>query len=200
MEATAGLAADLRLLTAALDEPDTDIAQGLHQLALDAHTAVCSYLGLSMSVRRRDSVFAFIRLTDGVVAGDIATSLRLTLPGVGGSCDPPMVALILYAGSPGAFVDLSADLAWLTARPLSDFVLNQHLTIPAGSHIGTHLAADSVINQAIGVLIGRGYSPGQADRRLDSQAAHAGTDRHAAARLIVATLSASDVDEDFDIR
>jgi len=128
-------------------------------LALDAHTAVRSYLGLSMSVSRSDPLFTVTYLTDAAVAGDIATSLRLTLPGAGGSRVPAAVSLTLYAGTPGAFVDLAADLAWLTARPLTDFVLDQHLAIPAGSHIGTHLAADSVINQAIGVLIGRGYTP-----------------------------------------
>ena len=42
------------------------------------------------------------------------------------------MAIILYAGSPGTFVDLAADLAWLTARPLTDFVLDQHLTVPDG--------------------------------------------------------------------
>lgn len=104
------------------------------------------------------------------------------------------MALVLYAGSPGAFVDLAADLAWLTARPLSDFVLDQHLTIPAGSDTGTQLSAASVINQAIGVLIGIGYTPRQADLRLDSQAAHAGTDRYAAAQLILATRTGGDVE------
>jgi len=34
------------------------------------------------------------------------------------------VALILYARSPGAFVDLAADVARLTGRPLTDFPLD----------------------------------------------------------------------------
>ena len=200
MNITTGLATDLRRLSAALDEPGADIAHSLHKMAADTEAAVRSYLGLNVSVSRSDPLFTFTCLNDGVVAGDIATSLRLTLPSIGDGWAPPAVALILYAGSPGAFVDLAADLAWLTARPLGDFVLDQHVTIPAGSDSGAQLSAASVINQAIGVLIGLGYTPQQADRRLDTQAAHAGTDRHAAARLIVATLSASDVDEDFDIR
>jgi hypothetical protein len=101
----------------------------------------------------------------------------------------------LYAGSPGAFVDLAADLAWLTARPLSDFVLDQHLTIPTPSNTGTQLHAASIINQAMGVLMGRGHTPEQAHRQLDSQAADAGTDRHAAAQLILAALTATDIED-----
>jgi hypothetical protein len=194
MNITTGLASDLRRLTAALDEPGADIAQTLHKMAADTHAAVRSYLGLNVSVSRSDPLFTFTYLNDGVVAGDIATSLRLTLPSIGDSWAPPAVALIFYAGSPGAFVDLAADLAWLTARPLSDFVLDQHLTIPAGSDSGAQLSAASVINQAIGVLIGFGYTPQQADRRLDTQAAHAGTDRYAAAQLILATRPGGDVE------
>ena len=134
------------------------------------------------------------------MAGDIATSLRLTLPGIGDGWAPPAVALILYAKSPGAFVDLAADLAWLTARPLGDFVLDQDLTIPAGSDSGAQLSAASVINQAIGVLIGLGYTTQQADWRLDTQAAHAGTDRYAAAELILAMRTGGDVEQGFGIR
>ena len=59
------------------------------------------------------------------------------------------------AGSaPGTFVDLAADLAWLTARPLSDLVLDRHLPPPAERGAATSLFEASVINQAIGALIG----------------------------------------------
>ena len=81
-------------------------------------------------------------------------------------------------------------MAWLTARPLSDFVLDQHFSVPAGSDTGTTLRTVSVINQAIGVLIGRGYTLKQAHRELDIQADGAGTDRHIAAQFILDTLTA----------
>ena len=102
------------------------------------------------------------------------------------------VALIFYARTPGTFVDLAADLAWLTGRPPSDFALDQHLSVPAGSDAGTSLRAASVINQAIGVLIGRGYTPRQAHSKLDTQADRAGTDRYTAAQFILDTLTAED--------
>lgn len=50
----------------------------------------------------------------------------------------------------------------------------------------------SVINQAIGVLIGRGHTPAQARRELDTQADRGGTDRHTAARFILDTLAVKD--------
>jgi hypothetical protein len=185
---TAALAADLRRLTAALDEPGADIAASLRQLAADTLAAIPSFLGLSVILNRSDRLFTFTYLTDGVAADDVRTSLRATVRGVSDGRAPPREAIILYAGSPGTFVDLAADLAWLTARPHGDFALDQDLTIPTGSLTGTPLAAESVINQAIGVLIGRGHTPEQAHRELDTQAVVSGTDRPSVARLVLATL------------
>jgi hypothetical protein len=185
---TAALAADLRLLTTALDEPDADIAGSLRRLAADTAAAIPSYLGLTVILRPSDHPFTFTYLTDGVAEGDVRTSLRLKVRGVRHGRAPPQEAIILYAESPGTFVDLAADLAWLTARPRRDFALDEDLIIPTGSLTGTHLAADSTINQAVGVLIGRGHTPEQAHAELDTQAVVAGIDRPSVARLILATL------------
>jgi hypothetical protein len=43
VEITAALAADLPILTQALDEPDADIAATLRHLVVDTRTAVHSY-------------------------------------------------------------------------------------------------------------------------------------------------------------
>jgi len=191
MKIGAALAADLGILTAALDEPGADVLHSLHQLGVDARATVPTYLGLSITVDGSDPPFSFTTVEDGA-AGDVRTSLRLMLPGVGDGCASPPVALILYAETPGTFVDLTADLAWLTGRPPSDFALDQHLSVSAGSDAGTCLPSASVINQAIGVLIGRGYTPRQADRELDTQADGAGTDRYTTAQFILDTLTAED--------
>ena len=191
MKISAALAADLGILTAALDEPGADVLHSLHQLGVDAQAAVPSYLGLSMTFDGSDPPFTFTTLEDGT-ADNVRTSLRLTLPGVGDGWASPSVDLILYAGTPGTFVDLAADLAWLTGRPPSDFALDQHLSVPAGSDAGTSLRAASVINQAIGVLICRGYTPRQAYSKLDTQADGAGTDRYTTAQFILDTLTAED--------
>jgi hypothetical protein len=185
---TAALAADLGILTATLDEPGTDVAHSLRQLVADAAAAIPTYVGLSVTVDGSDPPFTFTTLTDGVTAGDVRTSLGMALPGVGDTCVAPTVVVVLYAGSPGTFVDLAADLAWLTIRPLRDFVLDQHLPGSDGMDTGTNLFEASVVNQAIGVLIGQGFTPRQADGQLDAQAANAGISRHAASCLILARL------------
>jgi len=185
----ATLAADLGILTAALDESGADVLHTLHQLGVDAQAAVPSYLGLSVIVEGSDPAFAFTTLEQRA-SNDVRTSLWLALPGVGAGRASPSVAIILYAGTPGTFVDLTADLAWLTGCPLSDFVLDQHLSVPAELDTGTYLRTASVINQAVGVLIGRGFTPRQAHRELDSQAEGAGTDRYGAAQFVLDTLTA----------
>ncbi|HXB89694.1 hypothetical protein [Mycobacterium sp.] len=190
MKISAALAADLGILTAALDGPDADVLHSLHQLGVDAQAAVPTYLGLSVTFDGSDPPFTFTTLEDGT-ADNVRTSLRLTpLARVDDGRAAPSVALILYAETPGTFVDLTADLAWLTGRPPSDFALDQHRSVPAGSDAGTSLPAASVVNQAIGVLIGRGYTPRQAHSKLDTQADGAGTDRYTTAQFILDTLTA----------
>jgi len=198
MKIGAALAADLDILTAALDDPGADLLHTLHQLGVDVQATVRAYLGLSVTVAGSDPPFTFTVLEDGAAAADVRTSLWLTLPGdgdgdgVGDGRAAPSVALILYAGTPGTFVDLTADLAWLTGRPPSDFVLDQHLSGPARPDARIYLRTASVINQAIGVLIGRGYTPEQAHRELDGHADNASTERHTTAQLILDTLTAED--------
>ena len=191
MKISAALAADLGILTAALDEPAADALHSLHRLGVDAQAAVPTFLGLSVIAAGSDPPFTFTIFEEDVADG-VGASLSLTLPGVGEAWASPSVALILYARTPGTFVDLAADLAWLTGRPPSDFALDQHLRAPAGSDAETSLRAASVINQAIGVLIGRGYTPRQAHSKLDTQADGAGTDRYATAQFILDTLTAAD--------
>jgi len=186
----AALAADLSILTAALDAPGTDVADSLRQLMANAITAIPTFLGLSVTVDGGDPPFRFTTFVEGAWAGGVRTSLRLALPGVGDVGLLPGVVLVLYAGSPGTFVDLAADLAWLTARPLRDFALDQHLSVSAEWISATSLSEASVINQAIGALIGQGYTPEHAERHLAAQGAAAGITRHAVGLRILARLDA----------
>jgi len=186
----AALAAELGILTAALDEPGVDVAHSLRQLTADAIAAIPSFLGLSGTVDSSDPPFTFTTFVKGAGAGDVRTSLRLALPGVGDDGLLPALVVVLYAGSPGSFVDLAADLAWLTTRPFGDFVLDQHLPAPADRGAETSLLDVSVINQAIGVLISQGYTLEQAERHLTAEGADAGISRHAVGLRILAGLNA----------
>jgi hypothetical protein len=189
VKVTAALAADLGILTAALDEPGTDVAHSLCRLAADATAAVPTFLGLSVTVARSDPPFTFTAFVEGAGMGDVRTSLRLALSGVG-DVGLPAVVLVLYAASPGTFVDLTADLAWLTALPLSDFVLDQYLPASAEQCAATSLFEASVIDQAIGALISQGYTLEQAERHLTAEGADAGLSRHAVGLRILAGLNA----------
>ncbi|TPG36704.1 ANTAR domain-containing protein [Mycolicibacterium hodleri] len=195
MSNTAALAAELEILTAALEEPGADVAHSLQSLMQYAANAVATYLGLSVLVARSEPAFAFTVLADGVAAEDVHTSLHVVVPGPGERGGRFAVTVTLYARSPGAFVDLAADLAWLTKSPVSDFVLDQHLAIPAPSTSGTTLVGASLVNQAVGVLIGRGYTPEEARGHIDAHAARARTDRLDAAERILAWPSTADGDQ-----
>ena len=98
VEIPAALAADLAILTAALDEPGTDVADSLRQLAADATVAVPTFLGLSVTVHGSDPPFTFITWVEGVGTADVRTSLRLTLPGVGDVGLPPVAIVVCTRG------------------------------------------------------------------------------------------------------
>jgi hypothetical protein len=182
------LAASLAPLTAALDDPDVDVATEVAALAAQARSAIPSYLGLAASISG-DPTVTFTAFPDDDQTPAIRASLRMPLPGlprpdaVGVGVG---VALILYAGQPGAFVDLAADLAWLTGREHAEFELDQHLDLPAQLDGTVTLLAASRIDQAIGLLIGRGRTPDEALREIDSHAARDAIDRAAAAARILA--------------
>lgn len=199
MAITAATVAALTLLTEALDDAEADIGHSLQLVALSAAAAVPSYRGLSIDVAQSNPPLHILAMADGADTGDARTSLHFTMTGPGEPGSLPTVSIILFAGSQGAFVDLAADLAWLTARPPTEFVLDQHRTAAARSTFEGQLREASAINQAIGVLIGRGRTPQQANAELSTTAANRSMDRHTAARRILNEITAS-IDERFDIR
>ncbi len=190
MTIPAGLEAELGLLTQALDLPGTDVADTLTRLAADAQTAVGSYLGLSVAITADGSAFDITVLSEGTQPDDVRTSLLVPLSSAdAGANSAAAVALILYAATPGAFIDLAADLSWITGRDLLDFPLDEHRTLPPSYSYPGPVAAMSDINQALGVLIGRGSTPDQAERDLYERAATAGIDLGGAAGLVLAALT-----------
>lgn len=176
MEINAALAADLALLSAALDEPGVNIAETVEQLAADARLAVGSYIGLRVSTTGEEPVFTFTLLE----VAKVRSSLLIPLTRFGRSGAMPTLSVILYAGRDGAFVDLAADLSWLAGTAFGDVVIDEHLDVHQDSVV-PQLEAESVINQAIGVLFSRGLTPQEADRELDIRANEAGIDRRSAA-------------------
>jgi hypothetical protein len=190
VEFTTAVTADRASLTETLDDPDAVIADTLRQLAAQARLAVRSYLGLSVVITVSGQQINLTALDERSRPGDILASLLLPLPLArpDGDRGEPLIALILYAARPGAFIDLAADLSWLTQRDLSEFALDEHLTPARDPDQASGLDAVSVINQAIGMLIARGHLPQDAERELAARATRARVDRHTAAGRILANL------------
>jgi hypothetical protein len=190
VQISAALAADLDLLTQALDTAGPDTAETITKMAASARSAVESYLGLTVAINADGTQFHLAVLEDGTEADDIHTSLLIPLSPaiVAATAAVTAMSLILYAGTPGAFIDMAADLAWLTGRDPGEYRLDEHRTPPPDSAGTTPLRGQSTINQALGVLIGRGFKPEDAERELYAQAATAGVDPEMAAAHILANL------------
>jgi hypothetical protein len=179
------LAADLGLLTDALD--GVDVAATLTLLTSDVAAAVSSYVGLSLRLSSGGDQVELTTLADEETVARVVTSLRVPVsrqePAPGES-----VMIVLYATTPGAFVDLAADLAWLTGRELAGVGLDLDLGLALHARASTSLRSGSTVNQALGVLLGRGLSPDEASDELDALALVSGVDRYSAARALLATL------------
>jgi hypothetical protein len=93
---------------------------------------------------------------------------------------------VLYATTPGAFVDLAADLAWVLEVQPSALVLDRHLVLPSPPAQGVvGLREHATINRAIGALIERGHSPESARAELHLHADLDSGDIPAAAQRIL---------------
>lgn len=203
MKMSAALGADLSLLTSALfdlaADPKTDVAVSVLDLAATTRLAVDSFLGLSITITEHTRALAgqvLLRLTlleDPADPGDIATSLLLPGPAET-TQDLPDIQVVLYAATPGAFVDLAADLAFLTGNELDSGGLDRHQSLAREPDITGVIQDESMINEAIGVLIGRGNTREQAHIELDTLVQEANTDRLIEAARILTTLTPGGTD------
>ena len=187
MTIPSALAADLALLTDALDTGSVDIASTFSLLSSDVAAAVSSYAGLSVRIHSLGGLAELTTLDDPAVIAGVVTSLRIPVP-VASQVPGPSVVIVLYATLAGAFVDLAADLAWLTGVALADVGLDLDLDPRARSGVATPISSLSSIDQAMGVLVGRGHTPEEALVELATLAARFGGDRHAAALEILDAL------------
>ncbi len=189
MTSSAALAADLHTLSVTLDatDIDIDIDHTFTQLNAAAAAGVSSYLGLCVTVTGGAAAVQLNTVAPG--GGAVGSSVRIPVPTVG-DAQLPVVNIVLYAATPGAFTDLAADLAWMTGNDHTEFRLDQDLTAPADAAAPSALALTSLINQAIGVLISRGRTPEQSAQDLATLAAHDHADLPAAAASVLATVDA----------
>lgn len=158
MSSSESLANAFAILSAAADDDDIDLGTRLRELIKAAELAVDSYLGMTLVIDSHEvSVTAICRPTE------VAASLKvlLTRLDTGG----PIGTLTLYASTPGAFVDLAADLTYALDVHHSALVLDHDLTPDAEADIHS-LDGHTTINRAIGALIERGHTPESANLEL----------------------------------
>ena len=203
MDFPTALLRDLLDLSASVDD---DLGGRLTALVTALRDAVPSYRGLHLTVDDHGqpvSLTSFLSTADG----DVATSLRLPFNALSPEFHPQS-RVIFYATTPGAFVDLAADLGHALHAPT---MLGKLSPDPAddpaglGQHDDGHhghrggdgvivLDADlppqtlvsqltgaheaSTINRAVGMLIDQGHHPDDAHATLRRHASAAGVDMH----------------------
>lgn len=186
MELTPALTADLAVLTAAADDPDVDLEASVRGLADRVRRTVGSFLGVSFTVVVDGYPFTVTALDDPTSLPTIGASLRMSIPVRGPG--PPASVLVFYAATPGAFVDLAADITHARRPSAGAVVLDADLQ-PPGDGLGWQLAGLSLIHQAVGVLIARGDTPEAARAELERRAVSGGVDVRTAAADVVASTA-----------
>jgi hypothetical protein len=201
---------DLLHLSSSVELDEDELGARLAALVTALRAAVASYRGMYLTVVEGDqpvSLSAFHSTEDGA----ITTSLRLPFAALAPGFDVGS-RVVFYAASPGAFVDLAADLGHalhapiifdcprqrLTESPEGD---GQHGDNPRDGHESIVLDADlppttlvsrltglgdaSTINRAVGMLIDQGHHPDRAHATLHRHAVTAGVEPDIyAARLL----------------
>jgi hypothetical protein len=170
----------------------------LDVLIRDLETSVLSYLGLQLTISSNGFPLVLTAFADGSDSA-VATSLRVPLALLGSGFAAES-RIVFYAGTPGAFVDLAADLTFAvlgssTSEPTEDLALPA-IRLDADTPPRTRgfslsgLTELSAIDRAVGAMIVQGHHPDHAYATLRRAAARAGLEPHAwAADLLLQTCT-----------
>lgn len=178
MDISALLAMQLSALTEALGVDDLDLEAHLQALLYDVTTAISSCLGLSVVIAVDGQVMT---LTAVEPDQRIGTSLRIPLEPVSFGDEGSHV--IFYAATPGALVDLAADLAYAIGSDQCTLTLDGDLEPNFPPADGFDRL--STMNRAVGLLIDRGYTAAGAQAELRRRGKIAGDDVFTAARIVL---------------
>jgi len=198
---------NFNLLLASIGVGEQTVLEPLAALDASVKASINSYLGLQLAMVEHGHAVTATMFAADTAPDDIATSLQLPL-NLLVPVDPPS-AIVFYAATGGAFVDLAADLTYAlqlpppTTGPSTTGVADQRAAgnpkpaaadrimldrgVAPTTMVAGLLGLDerSVINRAVGVLIENGHHPDHAPAVLQDQAAAANRDLpgHAAAVL-----------------
>ena len=153
-------------LLASVDSADSrpaiDLRGAVATLARNVKRTAPSYQGLAIAVVIDGQRVTLTATEPSWEQSEITTSLHLSLGGF------PLLdsstEITFFATTPGAFVDLGADLAFALG-PAAGPRLDQDLPTPVWTGV-TGIGEMSAINVAIGILIGHDHTPETARREL----------------------------------
>jgi hypothetical protein len=209
----AAVLAHVQDLTASIGQDDRDLSATLVALTTALRSTATSYCGFRLTIVDNQWPVTLTAFTDGDHE-PVGTSLRLPLGLVSQTIDGDS-RVVFYAGIPGAFTDLAADLSHaLGGIPVDgrsptanhDDHRGTHLDGQRGTHLDGHrrvIALDvdlppvsrrsgltgltelTLLNRAIGVLIQQGHDIEQAQQVRRREAAAAGVEPHVYAARIL---------------
>ena len=204
MDLPAALLAHLHDLTVSIGEDDQNLDDTLLALTTALHSTANSYYGFQLTIVEHKWPVTLTIFTGGEVP--LGTSLRLPLGLVSPTVDGES-RVVFYAGIPGAFTDLAADLSHALGgipvdqrssvadsadppEPRVDghrkvIVLDADLAPLSRASGLTGLAELTVFNRAIGMLVDQGHDIEQAHQLLRRDAAAAGVEPQIYAARIV---------------
>jgi hypothetical protein len=171
VDISTALSVDLKNLLRVLDLSDLDLEKSLRALRYDVQLTVSSFVGLSMTLVVDGQSVTLTSMDDEEEGTPIVSSMNLPLTLTSGLSQGSR--LVLYASKAGAFVDLAADLTYAMKVAPHELRLDQDLT-PVSRRSGLIGVAElSMINRAVGLLIGRGHTPEEAREQLERKAVQA---------------------------
>jgi hypothetical protein len=192
----AAVLAHVQDLTASIGQDDRDLTDTLAALTTALRSTATSYCGFQLTIVENQWPVTLTAFTDGHDV-PVGTSLRLPLGLVSRMVDGES-RVVFFASTPGAFIDLAADLSHALGRIPVDGrsstannedhrathvdghrrVIELDADLPPISRMSglTGLAEPTVLNRAIGILVDQGHDIGQAHHVLRRHAAAAGVE------------------------
>jgi hypothetical protein len=189
---------------ASIGQDDQDLDDTLTALTRALRSTAASYRGFQLTLVESQWPVTLTAFTGGPDV-PVGTSLRLPLALVSRTVDPGS-QVVFFAGTPGAFTDLAADLCHALGRSVDQASSGANHGDHRGTRVGgqrraigldvdlpplsrvsglTGLAALTVLNRAIGMLVAQGHDIEQAHQALRRGAGAARVEPHVYATRIL---------------
>lgn len=164
---------DLAELLDSIGSSPSVLQDPLAALVSDLKLAVRSFLGVQIVVVRDAQPVTVTSFEPLLSYEEVATSLRMELDEFGTT--GLATSVVFFAGNPGAFVDLAADLRVVPHREGSGLAVTLDANSPSTLASGLlGLTTWSRFDRAVGTLIEQGHLPHEAERRVRARDATAG--------------------------